>query len=218
MSNSNINSKAANATLQIEECISDFCKIEKIVAKYIYTKYINVNANANANANANTINTNSISIETANTKSTQTSIPIPILISAKHNIYSLKVKNDANYKRYLDTIFQKARVGIITQQASLTNELNNITVADNVLDDMIDDIKQNKPYAKQIITCRSRFMRNSVKSFPDIMRCNFIIKNKNKLHRCGYKIISVNCEYCSLHELMPNMYWDRYCSLLENAD
>ena len=195
------NNNNNNNEHEIKICIRDVCKIENIVAKYIYKKYINISNNlVNSEGNIND------------------AIP-PQLPSQQHkqlpvkNIYSLKIKNDANYKKYLNTIFQKERLGIITQNESLTNELHNIEVADNKLEtDMIN--KKNK---KQI-TCVSRFSRSTVKSFPDIMRCNFIIKNKNKLHRCGCKLTSTNCEYCSLHALMPNIYWDRYCNLLENID
>jgi hypothetical protein len=198
--NQKLNVPNNNNEHEIKICIRDVCKIENIVAKYIYKKYINISNNLADSA------------ENINDDDDDENDAISKQLSAKY-IYSLKIKNDANYKKYLNTIFQKGRAGIITQDESLTNELHNIAIADSKLENDMINIKNKK----QII-CVSRFARSTVKSFPDIMRCNFIIKNKNKLRRCGCKLISTNCEYCYLHALMPNIYWDRYCNLLENVD
>lgn len=233
---------------QINTCLSDFCRIENIVAKYIYNKYIDLDEEYNEdddnvgeiventdtgeiventdteeiventgteeiveNTDTEEIVENTDTEEIVENTDTVASISAMSSHEIRSNIYSRKAKNEIKYKIYLDTIFQKSKKGIITQGELLTTELNNLAIAEIKLDDM----KATALVKHQNITCNTRFMRSSVKSFPDMMRCGFIIKQKNKLHRCGYKVISNDCEYCSMHALMPNIYWDRYCNLVE---
>ena len=235
---------------QINTCLSDFCRIENIVAKYIYNKYIDLDdeddedddnaEEIDENTDTGEIDENTDTgeivgnndiddiddegddndeeiVENTDTEEIVENTGTVASISAmsshelRSNIYSRKAKNEIKYKIYLDTIFQKSKKGIIMQGELLTTELNNLAIAEIKLDDM----KATAIVKHQNITFNKRFMRSSVKSFPDMMRCGFIIKQKNKLHRCGYKVISNDCEYCSMHALMPNIYWDRYCNLVE---
>ncbi len=123
--------------------------------------------------------------------------------------YSSKVCNKDEFKVYLDTIFVKQRPRIITQTEILEQEIDNINLADA----RYDDIQEN---SKKQLTSEMRFPRSETKSYPDTMRCHFIIKKKNKYKRCGNKVFSNDIEYCKKHIHQPNIYYDIYDELLEN--
>ena len=112
--------------------------------------------------------------------------------------YSKKPNNVDDYKLYSDTIFDKERKHIIKQNDILTEDLDNMTLA--------DDEYENDP---------TKFNRRQNNSYPDIKRCSYIRKNKNKLVRCKNSIINDDEDTCSRHEDKPNIYWDSYNELVD---
>lgn len=123
--------------------------------------------------------------------------------------YSSKVVNKEDFKVYLDTIFVKQRPRMITQDDILEKEINDINLADAKFDDLQENTKKQ-------VTSETRFPRSETQSFPNTMRCNFIIKRKNKYKRCGFKVFSNDIEYCKKHATQPNIYYDKYDELLDN--
>lgn len=123
--------------------------------------------------------------------------------------YSSKIINKDDFKEYLDTIFVKQRPRIITQDDIIEKEINDINYADAKYDDLQENTKKQ-------VTSETRFPRSETQSFPDTMRCNFIIKRKNKYKRCGCKVFSNDIEYCKKHATQPNIYYDKYDELLNN--
>ena len=100
--------------------------------------------------------------------------------------------------KYLDTIFSKDRKAIITQKEYLDMDLENMSVADK-------DYEMNP----------EQFKPNLYDSLPDIKRCSFIRKHKNKYKRCCNSIMNKDEDMCYKHIEKPNMYWDRWCEVLE---
>ena len=98
----------------------------------------------------------------------------------------------------MDTIFDKERKHIIKQNDSLTEDLDNISLA--------DDEYESDP---------TKFNRRQNNSYPDIKRCSYIRKHKNKLVRCKNSIIDDDEDMCSRHEDKPNIYWDSYNELVD---
>ena len=109
--------------------------------------------------------------------------------------------NIIRYKEFTDTIFGLERKSIITQDESLNEDLNNIDLADKVFD------KDPK-----------KFKRREYDSLPDVKRCTFIRKHKNKHIRCAMSITDDsndnNSDVCYKHESSVNMYWENYISLI----
>ena len=112
--------------------------------------------------------------------------------------YSKKPNNNEDYKVYADTIFDKERKHIIKQNDILAEDLDNISIA--------DDEYENDP---------TKFNRRQNNSYPDIKRCSYIRKHKNKLIRCKNSIINDDEDMCSRHEDTPNIYWDSYNELVD---
>lgn len=102
------------------------------------------------------------------------------------------------FDKYLDTIFSKDRKAIITQKEYLDMDLENMSVADK-------DYEMNP----------EQFKPNLYDSLPDIKRCSFIRKHKNKYKRCANSIMNKDEDMCYKHIEKPNMYWDRWCEVLE---
>ena len=149
-------------------------KLENYTAKYIYNKYIEIN--------------------TIPERTTPESTEDPEIIFK----YSKKPNNNEEYKLYTDSIFGKERKYIIKQNDSLTEELDNISLA--------DDEYEHEP---------AKFNRRQNNSYPDIKRCSYIRKHKNKLVRCKNSIIDDDEDMCSRHEDKPNIYWDSYNELVD---
>ena len=105
------------------------------------------------------------------------------------------------YKEFTDTIFGLERKAIITQDESLNEDLDNMDLADKVFD--------KDP---------EKFKRREYDSLPDIKRCTFIRKHKNKYIRCAMSISDDgnddNSDVCYKHESSINMYWDNYSRLI----
>ena len=105
------------------------------------------------------------------------------------------------YKEFTDTIFGLERKAIITQYESLNEDLDNMDLADKIFE------KDPK-----------KFKRREYDSLPDVKRCTFIRKHKNKYIRCAMSITDDgnddNSDVCYKHESSVNMYWVNYCSLI----
>jgi hypothetical protein len=160
-------------------------KVENYSAKYIYKKYIETTTDETATAESKPESNPEATAES--TEQTQ--------ITFK---YSKKPNNVDDYKLYSDTIFDKERKHIIKQNDILTEDLDNMTLA--------DDEYENDP---------TKFNRRQNNSYPDIKRCSYIRKNKNKLVRCKNSIINDDEDTCSRHEDKPNIYWDSYNELVD---
>ena len=109
--------------------------------------------------------------------------------------------NNDNYKQYLNTIFSLERPFIITQKECLEKDLENMEIAD-------------EQYDKDPKTFKVR----QFNSLPDIKRCSYIRKHKNKYKRCANGILDDDSDMCYKHIKSKNMYWDKYCEVLESLD
>jgi len=109
--------------------------------------------------------------------------------------------NNDNYKQYLNTIFSLERPFIITQKDCLEKDLENMEIADEEYD------KDPKI-----------FKVRQFDSLPDIKRCSYIRKHKNKYKRCANGILDDDSDMCYKHIKSKNMYWDKYCEVLESLD
>ena len=106
-----------------------------------------------------------------------------------------------SYKEFTDTIFGLERKAIITQEEVLNEDLDNMDLADKVFD-----------------KAPEKFKRREYDSLPDVKRCTFIRKHKNKYIRCAMSITDDdNDDYndvCYKHKSSINMYWENYCKLI----
>ena len=160
-------------------------KLENYAVKYIYKKYIETLPDTLPDIQAT---------ETTAVTSPEESIEQPAI----NYKYSKKPINTEDYKLYTDKIFNKERKHIINQNDILIADLENISLAD-------DEYESNP----------TLFHRQQNNSYPDIKRCTYIRKHKNKLIRCKKHIINDDEDICSLHEDTPNIYWDMYNELIE---
>ena len=168
--------------------------LETYTAKYIYKKYIEVTPSPEATT---------APVSTPATTPATTLAPTPATPSLDSEIkfkYSKKPNSVEEYKLYTDEIFNKERKHIIKQSDILTEDLDNISIAD-------DEYETNP----------ESFNRRKNKSYPDIIRCSYIRKYKNKLLRCKNGIISNDDDMCSKHEDKPNIYWDMYSELVDKT-
>ena len=106
-------------------------------------------------------------------------------------------KDNKEYKQFIDNIFGLERKSIITQDESLNEDLDNMDLADKVFE-----------------KAPEKFKRREYDSLPDVKRCTFIRKHKNKYIRCAMSISDDDSDVCYKHESSVNMYWDNYCSLI----
>ena len=120
----------------------------------------------------------------------------------KHDMQDLITPS---YKEFTDIIFGLERKAIITQDESLNEDLDNMDLADKVFE-----------------KAPEKFKRREYDSLPDVKRCTFIRKHKNKYIRCAMSISDDGNDgnddgndVCYKHESSVNMYWDNYCSFLE---
>jgi hypothetical protein len=107
-------------------------------------------------------------------------------------------KNDEAYKQFLHTIFSLERPAIITQKESLETDLQNMEIADEA-------------YEKDPKTFKIR----QYDSLPDVKRCSFIRKHKNKYKRCANGLLDDDSDMCYKHVNNPNMYWGSFCKITE---
>ena len=169
----------------LELLVKSLNKLENYTAKYIYKKYIETAIPE----------TTIPETTTPETTTPESSTPEQLEITFKYN---KKPNNNEDYKVYVDTIFDKERKHIIKQNDSLTEDLDNISLA--------DDEYESDP---------TKFNRRQNNSYPDIKRCSYIRKHKNKLVRCKNSIIDDDEDMCSRHEDKPNIYWDSYNELVD---
>jgi hypothetical protein len=109
--------------------------------------------------------------------------------------------HEEEYKKYIHQIFSIERPHIITQKESLETDLQNMDIADS-------EYNSNP----------NNFKSRQFKSLPDIKRCSFIRKHKNKYKRCANGILNDDSDMCYKHLESPNMYWDRWCEILYNIN
>ena len=109
-----------------------------------------------------------------------------------HKHTEIKLEN------FLKTIFNIERPGIITQKESLETDLYKMDIADKAYD------KDPK-----------KFKLRQYESVPDVKRCSFIRKHKNKYKRCNIHVMNDDSDICYKHIDSPNIYWDRYCEVLD---
>jgi hypothetical protein len=109
------------------------------------------------------------------------------------------------YKEFTDNVFGLERKAIITQDESLNEDLDNMDLADKVFE-----------------KAPEKFKRREYDSLPDVKRCTFIRKHKNKYIRCAMSISDDdnddNSDVCYKHESSINMYWNNYCKLLKEKE
>jgi ribosomal protein L17 len=117
---------------------------------------------------------------------------------------SENINKNKEYKQFIDNIFGLERKAIITQDESLNEDLDNMDLADKVFE-----------------KAPEKFKRRDYDSLPDVKRCTFIRKYKNKYIRCAMSITDDgnddNSDVCYKHESSVNMYWDNYSSFLKKS-
>ena len=182
----------------LELLVKSLNKLENYTAKYIYKKYIETQevptletatpATATSETDTPATATPNTSVSTEETDTSDTTFK-----------YSKKPNNNEEYNLYTDKIFATQRKHIITQNDILEEDLDNIALA--------DDEYENDP---------EQFSRRKTNSYPDIKRCSYIRKHKNKLIRCKNSIVNDDEDMCSRHEDKPNIYWDSYNELVDN--
>jgi hypothetical protein len=198
-------------------------RIEIYTAKFIYKKYIETKNNDNDNDNDNTILTiTSTSLETetkteteekqtknesdndsdaeTETEEEEEADAEPEIEIPKY-IYSQKPNSNIDFKLYLNKIFANSRKSIITQEESIISDLKNIFIANN---------EYNKKPEK--------FKRLQNKSHPDIKRCCYIRKFKNKYIRCALSSNNEDEKYCYKHYNKLNIYWDNYSQIINKLE
>ena len=111
---------------------------------------------------------------------------------------TVEVTVEETLAQFLSNIINIDRPSIITQKKSLETDLQNMEIADEEYDK--DPVK---------------FKIRQFDSLPDIKRCSFIRKHKNKYKRCANGIINDDSDMCYKHIESKNMYWDGYCKALE---
>ena len=107
-------------------------------------------------------------------------------------------KNVEAYNQFLHTIFSLERPAIITQKESLETDLQNMEIADEA-------------YEKD----PKNFKTRQYDSLPDVKRCSFIRKHKNKYKRCANGLLDDDSDMCYKHINSSNMYWDSFCKITE---
>jgi hypothetical protein len=172
--------------------VNSINKLENYTAKYIYIKYIETNESLDTTETSTTeaSSTETSTAEASTTETTETKFK-----------YSKKPKNTIDYTLFLNRIFSKERKHIIKQSDVITHDLENMTLAD-------EEYEKNP----------NSFHRQKNNSYPDIKRCSYIRKHKNKLMRCKNSIINDAEEMCTKHDDRPNMYWTMYVELLEKMN
>jgi hypothetical protein len=140
-------------------------------------------------------------IEMNPVSNSNTSETTDLLVDKDSNYkYSRKPNCSLEYKLYRDRIFNKDRKSIIKQDEVLKDDLTKMSLAD-------------KEWEKQTNT--NTFIRKGTNSYPDIKRCSYIRKHKNKLMRCKNSILNDDEDVCKCHLITPNIYYDMYYELLE---
>ena len=165
----------------VSTILKSFNKLDNYIAKYIYKKYIETAADVESDDSDNSDDSVDLT-------------PSPFK-------YSKKPNNQDDYTKYIHTIFNIERPGIITQKESLETELENMAIADEAYD------KDPK-----------HFKSRQFDSLPYIKRCSYIRKHKNKYKRCNINVMNDDTDICYKHIDSPNMYWDRYCEVLEEIE
>ena len=125
-------------------------------------------------------------------------IPKVIPNEIPNEILNRKVFDNKIYKIYLRTIFDYDRHLFRISQ-------------DNVFE---EDLKQMRLADKAYENNPKEFKFNDFKSYPDILRCTFIIKHKHRYYRCKNKVINDDNDICKKHENVENIYIDKYNDLL----
>ena len=171
----------------MDELTRTLNKLENYVAKYIYKKYIEIPDLPETTETTETTEITEI-LETTET-------PENKYIKYK---YSKKPKNIEEYNKYRHTIFSQKRKTRINQDEILNKYLANIEIAD-------EDYELNS----------TNFKVRNYESLPDILRCTFIRKHKNKYNRCCNKIINNEVEMCYKHEDDKNIYVDKWNELIK---
>ena len=166
--------------------LKSFNKLDNYIAKYIYLKYIETPTINSINSLINNSDDNQDNtLDTLNTP------------EIKYK-YSRKPSNQEEYKKYIHKIFKLERPNIISQKESLEKELQTVVLADEEYD------KDPKKFIK---------IKNN--SLPNIQRCSFIRKHKNKYKRCANRIVNDDSDMCYKHLESPNIYWDRWCKIID---
>ena len=116
---------------------------------------------------------------------------------AKSKKYNKVAVITAKMKDRIGSLNSK-NVGGSIQISYLKTDLNNMSIAD-----------------KEYETNPKTFKPRQYKSLPDIKRCSFIRKHKNKYKRCLNKTANDDEDVCNIHILSDNIYYDRYNEVLE---
>ena len=180
----------------LELLVKSLNKLENYTTKYIYNKYIETKKEDTLVSIASVEIVESEDSEEEKSETTESTKQSELTFK-----YSRKPNNNEEYKVYTDKIFSKERKHMIKQNDILTEDLDNMSFANDEY-----EIDPNS------------FHRQQNNSYPDIKRCSYIRKHKHKLIRCKNGIMSNDEDMCNLHEDKPNIYWDSYNELVEKIN
>ena len=182
---------------ELVSVVKSFNRLENYIAKYIYKKYIEKDIEKNKNISEEETERESESGSDSESKSESENESD--IDKFRYNKTPLNIDE---YKLYINKIFNKERKHIISQDETLHKELEDIEIANDNYD-----------------TDPKNFKVREFNSLPDIKRCSFIRKFKNKYKRCKSHIHKNNSDpdqdMCIRHENEPNMYWENYCELVD---
>jgi hypothetical protein len=180
---------------------NDIKRIENSIAKYIFKKYIMSKPISNKQINNRDSSSNSNSNNDSNNDSNSDN-GIKDVILDETNINVSNKFNNKLYKLYCQQIFDLERHSFrILQDDVIKEDLKQMTIADKAYD--INPKEYNI---------------NNNDILPDVLRCTYIRKYKNRYYRCKNKVINDDYDVCKKHENTENIYIDKYNQLLEQYE
>jgi hypothetical protein len=195
--------ESKDKTNDLSILLKSFNRLDNYIARYIYKKYIAQDSSFLEKQDSSFLEKSrakkqdSSFLEKSRAKKQDLENPARKSgelegLKPSHKHTEIKIEN------FLKTIFNIERPGIITQKESLETDLYKMDIADKAYD------KDPK-----------KFKLRQYESVPDIKRCSFIRKHKNKYKRCNIHVMNDDSDICYKHIDSPNIYWDRYCEVLD---
>jgi len=191
-------------TKDLDTLVNSFNRLDNYIAKYIYQKYIcSFLKKSRAKNDEESSFLEKQDLEKQDLEKQDLENP-----ARKHDDKNINDEGGSSREPlvpsldiFLKTIFSVERPCIITQKDSLETDLENMAIADEAYD------KNPKT-----------FKLRQYNSVPDIKRCSFIRKHKNKYKRCNNSIINDDSDTCYKHIESLNIYWDRYCEVMKEFE
>jgi hypothetical protein len=192
-----------NNHIDLNNITKSFRSIENSIAKYIYKKYIMpkplLNDDQVEETNEELAEDEDTHEEQEHEQEQDTTIIEEIVNEDKNVLDKNAIIYTKLYKLYLQKIFDLERHSFrILQEDVFKDDFKNITIVDKAYEINPDN-----------------FNPKEYDSLPDVLRCTYIRKYKNRYYRCQNKIIDNDHDICKKHENCENIYIDKYNELHE---